>query len=203
MTFTINLLSNIPFETDSIFKGTKPYENYVLDVRGFHVLVNVAKNYRFVDVFFNNTLLNERKTTVEFIMNESNKNVNSYTKPLVRDVIIQCMDAFRPVIDEYAAQLRNVRVEFFKEQYVVFNLVLAEMLKDSLLKICIPYTRMAKLFKYTDYIRDFINDILKYMISSRPELNSGHYTKIITSVSLIERFEDETDGVYKTWNEFR
>ena len=146
MTFTINLLSNAPFKTDSIFKGTKQRDNYVLDVRGFHVLVSAAKNYKFVDTFLNNTFVNEEKTTVEFIMNETDKEINASTTENTKDVIIKCMDAFRPVIDEYAALLKNVSVEFFQEQHVDFNLVLSEMLNDSLLKLCIPFTRMSKLF---------------------------------------------------------
>jgi hypothetical protein len=206
MTFTINLLSNAPFKTDSIFKGTKQRDNYVLDVRGFNKLVSAAKNYKFVDTFLNNSFVNEEKTTVEFIINETDKEINASTTENTKDIIIKCMDAFRPVIDEYAALLKNVSVEFFQEQHVDFNLVLSEMLNDSILKLCLPFTRMSKLFKYNDWIRDFINDILKYMISIRPnELcnSNGRYTKLISTAFLVERLEDETNGVYNVWKEFR
>jgi hypothetical protein len=100
MTFTIHLLSNAPFKTDSIFKGTKQRDNYVLEVRGFNKLVSAAKNYKFVDTFLNNSFVNEEKTTVEFIMNETDKEITASTTQTTKDVIIKCMDAFRPVIDE-------------------------------------------------------------------------------------------------------
>jgi hypothetical protein len=204
MTFTINLLSNVPFNTDSLFSTSKPYDNYVLDVRDFHALVSAAKNYKFVDVFHNNTFLDNKKTTVEFIMNESDETITKYTKQITKDVIIKCIDAFRPVIDEYAARLKNVSTNVFDEQPIYFNLVLSDMLNDSLLKLCIPFTRMAKLFKYSDWIQEFINDILKYMISSRrEELFSGRIQKIRATSALVERFENKKDGVYNVWNEFR
>jgi predicted AlkP superfamily pyrophosphatase or phosphodiesterase len=166
-------------------------------------LVSAAKNYRFVDVFHNTSLLDNRKTTVELIMNESDKSITKYTQPVTKKVIINCMDAFRPIIDEYAAQFKHVAFGFFEEQPITFYLVLTEILNDSLLKVCIPFTRVAKLFKYMDWIQDFIQDILKYMISSRPEeLYSGRNQKVRASVSLLEKIIMNED-VYKVWNEFR
>ena len=205
MPFTITVISNEPFKSDSIINVLSTADNYVFDVRGFHELIRAAKNYKFVDVSHPKPLLdNNRITTVETIMHELDHTVMKTTSQITKDVIAKCIAAFRPIINRYAEQLKDVSIAFFHEQRVHFNLVLAEILNDSVLKLCIPYTRISKLFKYADWIREFINDILQYMIHSRPTelMSNDRYGKIITSIILVDRLpDDENDGVCKLWNE--
>lgn len=197
---SISLLSTIPFTRKNIFRTKYDDEHYVIRFDNFNTLISAVKNYDMIKAFFSEFSPVDQKTTVEQIIENSNENIKKYTNKVTREMIELFMEVFDKVLNIYSLLLKDIDVgmNFNEIRWIYFDVVLSELINDSIWKMLIPCTRVRKLFKYEERILSFMKDILEYMMKMRPELKTQHNMyKIHPGVSIHSDLSDE--NIKKIW----
>jgi hypothetical protein len=180
MKLNITQLNQEPYTLESIIQGFVPIDHFVFCTKGFRQIIHAAKNYHIIDTILNDGVY-DRKTTVELILNQSNKGINDYTHKVTKEFIAECMTTFTPVIDKYAEKLKNAdsHVTLFNIQQICFHIVLYDILGyDGMWRTCFPCTYISQLIQHEMSIISIIKDVLVYMISMRAEFQTIHIGKI-------------------------
>jgi len=172
MTFSLVLVNNTPYAS----KPTIPLmsdgdnDNYDITVNGFGRLVSAAKEYYVIDALLNDDIQG-KTNTVELIIGR----LNSSTSQKTKDVIADLITLFRPIINEYAVNLRDKKcdslMDALKTKRVLFNLKLTELqglsLITTLCSYMIPFTLVSKYIKYENTVQNMISDVLYYLMSQQ------------------------------------
>ena len=182
MPLSLVLLNNTPYTSKPLIAGMADSDddNYDISVNGFGSLVAAAKEYFVIDALLNDDILG-KTNTVALIFGRLSEATTQKTK----DVINTLINLIRPIIDEYAVQLRDKQttsiIDILKSKRVFFKFKLDEITTGSLLctlcRAMIPYTLVAKYFKYEKQVNDMIQDVIYYLMSlKKPEL--GHNLQV-------------------------
>lgn len=160
MSIQIELLPGL-FKTEHFTWGKKSIiiDNFSSHLKdGFSDVITATKEYIKADQKNENR---SQTTTTEIMLKQS----------VATDFINKVIVAFTPIFDFYMNRLKDVNISLFNIRMVTIHIVLDELLgEESTWKAMLPYTRISKLTKYGIHLRNFINDILHYMVVKYKEL---------------------------------
>jgi len=134
-------------------------DNYVVHLRsGFDTVISATKEYIKAE-----KRTEARKTTTETLL----LNAPAITRSFINTAI----SALKPIFEFYIQRFKDVNITLFNIRMVYINVVLDELMgEDTTWKSMIPYTRISKLTKYGLHMRNFIDDILHYMVKEYVDL---------------------------------
>jgi len=134
-------------------------DNYVIHLKsGFENVLKATKSYIKEDC----RAEHRNSITITEVM---------LSKSIATEFINTVMDVVKPIFDFYSERFKDVNITLFNIRMVSLNIILDELLgQDDSWKNMIPYTNISKLTKYGIHIRNFIDDILRYMFKEYQDL---------------------------------
>jgi hypothetical protein len=170
--------------TSKLFKST---DNYfvILVEKEIKDLCNIAYSNSWNNVF--NALLN---TTVPKIILADHDTLSKDDKKLLKQLPINLIEKVKYI----SSILKELVMPVFKDKFSKFihlKIVIKESLNDNPCKICIPYSRLAKLTKYHAEIESFFNEILE---ATFPTIISKSFTSLIIQNEDVPYFLETIDN---------
>jgi hypothetical protein len=160
MSIQIELLPGL-FRTEHFTWGKKTIiiDNYSSHLkRGFSDVITATKEY----IKYDNHVENKSHTTTTAVM---------LHQSVATDFIQAVISAFTPIFDFYKKRLKDANITLFNIRMVTIHVVLDELFgEEDTWKAMLPYTRISKLTKYGIHLRNFIEDILRYMVAQHTDL---------------------------------
>lgn len=144
-------------EHDTYTNKTILIDNYVVHLRrGFDDTIAATKEYISV----------EKQTSVRVPTTEV-----MLSKNQGKEFIDNTVGVLKPIFDFYTERFKDVNITLFNIRMVYIHIVLDELLnEENTWKTMLPYTRISKLTKYGVHLRNFIEDILRYMVQEYKDL---------------------------------
>ena len=132
-------------------------DNYVVHMkRGFDDTIAATKEYMKAD----------KKTSVRLTTTQT-----MLENPRAKEFIDNTTGVLKPIFDFYLERFKDVNITLFNISMVSIHIVLDELTDDEKTwKSMLPYTRISKLTKYGLHLRNFVEDILHYMIKEYVDL---------------------------------
>ena len=176
------------FRTEHNSYGNKTIfiDNYVVHLKyGFDTLISATKEYIKADKD-DEARKTATKTTTEVMISKSQ----------ATEFIDNVVGVMKPVFDFYAERFKDVNITLFNIRIVSIHIVLDELMgEEKSWKSMLPYTRISQLTKYGIYLRNFIEDILHYMVKE--------YVGLKLDITGMDLYKISTHVSVHTNNEFK
>ena len=155
--------------------------NYIVTIeKNTNKICNMAYNYEYYDIIYCNTKLKLSSIIIstDLVVMEKYKIVLKRISKNLSDLIKNISNLMKSMIIP-----ETFEKTVFGTKSISLKIIFKEMLYDSLCKICIPYTRVAKVYSYGKSVEKFFNDIF---ISTFPEITP--YSSVLSSHDDVKYF---------------